>query len=504
METHGRFPRELIRSVRNDDPVIPDREQCIRAYQSRDARFDGWFILGVTTTGIYCRPSCPTSVPPKPVNVQFYASSAAAQRAGFRACKRCRPDASPGSPEWNARADIVGRAMRLIGDGEVDRLGVPGLARTLAVSERHLNRLLVAELGASPLALARAQRAQTARILIETTGMPFGDVALAAGFASIRQFNDTVREVFAATPGQLRVARSNGTRGNGAHTISVRLPFRTPYDARTLLSFLGERAIAGVETWDGATYRRTLRLPGGSGVVAFRAYTDHVAFELRLQSLADLQAALQRSRRLLDLDADPVAIDATLCADRHLAPLIARRPGIRSPGMVDGTEALVRAVVGQQVSVAGARTVLGRIAAALGATLGEPVDDLIRVFPSAAQLAEAPDEVLPMPRTRREALREACRRIAHGDIAIDAGTDRDAVRRGLVAVPGIGPWTAEYVAMRALGDPDAFPATDLGVRNALARMGITATPRQIIAIAEDWRPWRAYATHHLWNSLGDD
>ena len=484
--------------------MIPDREQCIRAYQSRDARFDGWFILGVTTTGIYCRPSCPTSVPPKPVNVQFYASSAAAQRAGFRACKRCRPDASPGSPEWNARADIVGRAMRLIGDGEVDRLGVPGLARTLAVSERHLNRLLVAELGASPLALARAQRAQTARILIETTGMPFGDVALAAGFASIRQFNDTVREVFAATPGQLRVARSNGTRGNGAHTISVRLPFRTPYDARTLLSFLGERAIAGVETWDGATYRRTLRLPGGSGVVAFRPYTDHVACELRLQSLADLQAALQRSRRLLDLDADPVAIDATLCADRHLAPLIARRPGIRSPGMVDGTEALVRAVVGQQVSVAGARTVLGRIAAVLGAMLGEPVDDLVRVFPSAAQLAEAPDEVLTMPRTRREALREACRRIASGDIAIDAGTDRDAARRGLLAVPGIGPWTAEYVAMRALGDPDAFPATDLGVRHAFARMGITATPRQIIAIAEAWRPWRAYATHHLWNSLGDD
>ena len=484
--------------------VIPDREQCIRAYQSRDARFDGWFILGVRTTGIYCRPSCPTPVPPKPANVQFYASSAAAQRAGFRACKRCRPDASPGSPEWNSRADIVGRAMRLIGDGEVDRLGVPGLARTLAVSERHLNRLLVGELGASPLALARAQRAQTARILIETTGMPFGEVALAAGFASIRQFNDTVREVFAATPRKLRSARSKGVRRPVASPISVRLPFRAPYDAHALLAFLGARAIAGVEAWDGETYRRTLNLPGGTGVVAFRPQPDHIACEVRLESLADLQAALQRSRRLLDLDADPVTINATLGADPRLARLIARHPGVRSPGMVDGTEALVRAVVGQQVSVAGARTVLGRIAAALGTTFAEPVDDLVRVFPSAAAMADAPDHVLPMPRARKAALREACRRIADGHIALDAGTDRDAVRRGLIAVPGIGPWTAEYVAMRALGDPDAFPATDLGIRHALARLGVTATPRQTVALAEAWRPWRAYATHHLWNSLGDD
>ena len=490
--------------MRNDVPVIPDREQCIRASQSRDARFDGWFIIGVTSTGIYCRPSCPTPVPPKPVNMQFYASAAAAQRAGFRACKRCRPDASPGSPEWNTRADIVGRAMRLIADGEVDRLGVPGLARALAVSERHLNRLLVAELGASPLALARAQRAQTARILIETTGMPFAEVALAAGFTSVRQFNDTVRDVFVATPGQLRSTRSNGARRNGASPISVRLPFRAPYDAHALLTFLGERAIAGVEAWDGETYRRTLRLPGGAGVVAFRPQPDHIACELRLESLADLQSALQRSRRLLDLDADPVAIDATLAGDAHLASLVARRPGVRLPGMVDGTEALVRAIVGQQVSVAGARTVLGRIAAALGTAFAEPVDDLIRVFPSAIALAEAPDAVLPMPRARKAALREACRRIAAGDIALDAGTDRDAVRRGLVAVPGIGPWTAEYVAMRALGDPDAFPATDLGVRNALAGLGIRATPRQIVDIAEAWRPWRAYATHHLWRSLGDD
>ena len=503
-ETRGRFPPELSDGVRHDGCVIPPREQCIRAYQSRDARFDGWFILGVRTTGIYCRPSCPTPVAPKPDNVQFYATAAAAQRAGFRACKRCRPDASPGSPEWNTRADVVGRAMRLIADGVIDRGGVPQLARTLAISERHLNRLLVSELGASPLALARAQRAQTARVLIETTRMPFAEVALAAGFSSVRQFNDTIREVFDATPSHLRRSRSTGAPLNGAHAISVRLPFRAPYDAQALLGFLGARAIAGVETWDGETYRRTMRLPGGNGVVAYRQHPDHIACELRLQSLADLQAALQRSRRLLDLDADPVAIDATLQSDPVLASLVARRPGLRSPGMMDGTEALVRAVVGQQVSVAGSRTILGRIAEALGTTLTEPIDGLTRVFPSAADLAAAPDALFAMPGARKAALREACRRIAEGDIALDAGTDRDAVRHGLMAVPGIGPWTAEYVAMRALGDPDAFPATDLGARHGLARLGIIAKPRQIIERAEAWRPWRAYAVHHLWSSLGDN
>ncbi len=490
--------------MRNDAGVIPDREQCIRAAQSRDARFDGWFIIGVTSTGIYCRPSCPTPVQPKPANMRFYASSAAAQRAGFRACKRCRPDASPGSPEWNVRADIVARAMRLIADGVVDRDGVPGLARALAVSTRHLNRLLVAELGAGPLALARAQRAQTARILIETTPMPFAEVALAAGFASVRQFNETISQVFAATPGQLRSVRATGTRPAGGSTITVRLPFRAPYDAAALLGFLGRRAVAGVEEWDGTTYRRTLRLAHGTGVVALSANADHIACRLRLDAVADLQSALQRSRRLLDLDADSITIDDTLRTDTRLAPLVAQRPGLRSPGMPDGTEAVVRAIVGQQVSVAGARTVLGRIAEVIGTPLAEPVDGLLRVFPSAAVLAGAPEAVLAMPASRKSALREVCRRIALGDISLDAGTDRDEMRRRLTSVPGIGPWTAEYVAMRALGDPDAFPATDLGARHGLARLGISAKPRQVVEVAEVWRPWRAYAMHHLWNSLGDD
>ena len=310
--------------------------------------------------------------------------------------------------------------------------------------------------------------------------------------------------MFATTPRQLRRAKVDDRNGTHANTISVRLPFRAPYDVHTLLRFLGDRAIEGVETWDGQTYRRTLRLPQGTGVVALGPQPDHIACELRLDALADLQSALQRCRRLLDLDTDSVTIDDTLGADPYLAPLVARRRGLRSPGIVDGTEALVRAVVGQQVSVTGARTVLGRIAAAVGPALTEPADGLVRVFPSAAQLAEASDDVFPIPGARRDALREACRRIARDEIALDAGTDRDAVRRGLVAVPGIGPWTAEYVAMRALGDPDAFPATDLGVRKGLARLGVVTRPRQTAAITTAWSPWRAYATHHLWNHLGDD
>ena len=483
--------------------MIPSREQCIRACESRDPRFDGWFIVGVASTGIYCRPSCPTPVQPKPKNMRFYASAAAAQRAGFRACKRCRPDASPGSPEWNTRADRGGRAMRLIADGAVDREGVPGLASRLSVSERHLNRLLIGELGAGPLPLARAQRAQTARVLIETTAMSFAEVALAAGFKSVRQFNDTIREVFAARPSDLRHARTSGRRA-APGAVTVRLPYRRPYDAGTLLRFLGERTVSGVETWDGATFRRALTLPHGRGVVALRPCDGYFECVLQLESVADTQAAVQRCRRLLDLDADPVAIADVLGADPVIGGLVSSRPGLRAPGAVDGAEALVRAIVGQQVSVSGARTVLGRIAERLGEPVDDPDGGLTRTFPSAAAIVDAPDEALPMPAARRRAVLDACHLITTGQLQLDAGADRDAVRGALVEVRGIGQWTAEYVAMRALGDPDAFPATDLGVRQALTRLGIGATSRDVAAVAEAWRPWRAYATHHLWNTLGGD
>ncbi len=509
--------------------MIEDFERCYRAVRSKDARFDGWFVIAVTSTGIYCRPSCP-AMTPKRANVRFLPSAAAAQRAGFRACKRCRPDAAPGSPEWDARADVVGRAMRLIRDGAVERDGVAGLARRLGFSERHLNRQLVAELGAGPLALARAQRAQTARLLIETTTLPFTELAFAAGFPSIRQFNETVREVFATTPTELRRAAAgrngngratHGTRaaaaanGNGATAVSappaltLRLRHRAPLDAAGLLAFLGQRAVPGVEAWDPErdAYRRVLDLPHGPGVavLAPAAASDHVDCALRLTDLRDLAAAVQRCRRLLDLDADPVAVDDALAADLLLAPLVRRAPGRRVPGAVDGAELAVRAVLGQQISVAGARTLAGRLTAALGEPLPEAMaDDLLtHAFPTAAALAAADPASLPLTRARAHALATLCGALAAADgaLALDPGADRAATRERLLTLPGIGPWTVEYVAMRALGDPDAFPATDLGIRHALDRLGAPSDPRAAARRAERWSPWRAYAVQHLWASL---
>ncbi len=501
--------------------VIQDFEHCYRAVRSKDERFDGWFVTAVTSTGIYCRPSCP-AMTPKRANVRFLPSAAAAQRAGFRACKRCRPDASPGSPEWNLRADAVGRAMRLIRDGAVEREGVVGLARRLGFSERHLHRQLVTELGAGPLALARAQRAQTARLLIETTALPFTDVAFAAGFPSIRQFNETIREVFATTPTELR----RGTRADdrqlsparrgqvagvrAAAPLTLRLRHRAPLDAAGLLAFLGARAVPGVEAGDadGGAYRRVLALPHGPGVARLAPGSasdagDHVRCELRLSDLRDLAAAVQRCRRLLDLDADPVAVDDALAADPLLEPLVRRTPGRRVPGAVDGAELAVRAVLGQQVSVAGARTLAGRLTAGFGEPLPEGMsdDDLTHAFPTAQALAAADPAELPLTRARAHALTTLCAAVADGSLALDPGADRDATRERLLTLPGIGPWTAEYVAMRALGDPDAFPATDLGVRKALERLGEPGDPKAAERRADRWRPWRAYAVQHLWASL---
>ncbi len=478
--------------------VIEDPEHCYRAVASRDSRFDGWFVTAVRTTGIYCRPSCP-AITPKRTNVSFFASAAAAQRDGFRACKRCRPNATPGSPEWNTRADVVGRAMRLIADGVVDRDGVHGLAAQLGYSDRQLNRLITTEMGAGPIALARVQRAQTARLLIETTEMSFTDVAFAAGFASVRQFNDTVREVFAVSPSEMRSRRGRQPVGPGS--VTVQLPRREPFDAESIFHFLGMRAVPGVESWDGTTYSRVLTLPHGHGVVALEPAPSSVRCELRLDDWRDLQAAVQRCRRLLDLDADPVAIDALLGADPLLAPLVAARPGLRSPAHVDGTELAVRAVLGQQVSVAGARTHAARLVQAVGEPLQHPVGELTHAFPTAAAIAAMDPDQLAMPRTRRAALLGLCASLASGEIVIDAGADRAGMSRRLLALSGIGPWTVSYIAMRALGDPDVFMPTDLGVRHGLERLGLDGSPKGAAIAAEAWRPWRSYALHHLWAQL---
>ncbi|MFW2335634.1 DNA-3-methyladenine glycosylase 2 family protein [Ilumatobacter sp.] len=471
-----------------------DADRCYRVAQSRDERFDGWFYIAVRTTGIYCRPSCP-AMTPKKTNVDFYPSAAAAQQRGFRACKRCRPDAAPGSPEWDLRGDLVARAMRLIADGVIDREGVDGLSARLGYSTRHLNRLLTEQLGAGPLALARSQRAQTARVLIETTDMSMTDIAFAAGFGSIRQFNDTIRDVFAAPPSELRTRRGAGTATTTSGSVAVRLPVRGPFAGHQLLDFLGRRAVPGVEAWDGDTYERALTLPHGHGIVAVRLADGYVAATFRLADWRDLAPAVGRVRRLLDLDADPIAIDEALVHDPALAPLIAGTPGLRVAGSVDPDETVVRAIVGQQVSVAGARTVTGRIAIAISDELDVDHPTLTHVFPSMEHLASADASHLPMPTARAATLQRVGRLIAGGDLVLDAGIDRaDAVQR-LLAVKGIGPWTARYVAMRGLGDPDVFLDTDLGVKHALAALDLEPTA------AEHWRPWRSYAMHHLWNTL---
>jgi AraC family transcriptional regulator, regulatory protein of adaptative response / DNA-3-methyladenine glycosylase II len=472
-----------------------DDESCWRAVQSRDARFDGWFCTAVRTTGIYCRPSCPV-VPPRRDNVVFLPTAAAAQAAGFRACKRCRPDASPGSPEWDRRSDLVARAVRLVADGVVDREGVAGLAARLGYSRRQVERALQAELGAGPLGLARAQRAQTARQLLEGTDLPVADVALAAGFGSVRSFNDTVRAVFACTPSQLRAA---GRRAVGvAGSVVLRLPFRAPLWPDSLFGHLAATAVPGVEEWRDGAYRRTVRLDRGPGLVGLTPGPDAVTARLSLRDLRDLPAAVARCRRLLDLDADPAAVDTALAEDPALAPLVAAAPGRRVPRTVDPAELALRAVLGQQVSTAAARTHAARLAGAVGEPVQDPDGGLTVLFPSPAAVAGVDPSRLALPRARRETVLRLAESLASGRVDLGPGTDREGARAALLALPGIGPWTVETVAMRGLGDPDAFLPTDLGVVAAARRLGIVDVARR----AQRWAPWRAYAVQHLW-ATGD-
>ncbi len=604
-----------------------DFEHCYRAVDSRDPRFDGCFYTAVRTTGIYCRPSCP-AVTPKRENVTFYVSAAAAQRGGFRACRRCRPDAAPGSPEWDSRADTVGRAMRLIGDGVVDRDGVPGLAARLGYTERHLNRILTAELGAGPLALARAQRAQTARILVETTELGLAEIAFAAGFGSVRQFNDTMLAVYARSPSQMREKRPSGRSEAGV--VNLRLAYRPPLHASALLGFLAARTLPGVDAVVDGTYHRGLNLPHGTAQVALTPGDRWIHATLRLGDVRDLAPAVARCRRLLDLDADPVAVDALLGADPALAAAVGAEPGVRVPRAVDGFETAVRAIVGQQVSVAGARTTLVRIltaAAAPGpssspgagtgtgtpdellaptrgtaghligsppvdihdalpepspstavthsdfpppelvagfpsaetpagprsaetnasfrsaetnaglplamtgipsadalaglpsavtsvrstdALAGLPLDavmahfpstEALTGFPSAEVIAGLPDSAFGMPAARRASIRALAEAVADGKLDLDPGADRAETIARLVELPGIGPWTAGYVAMRAIGDPDVFLPTDLAARRGAEALGLPGTAKALATHAEEhWRPWRSYALIRLWRA----
>lgn len=473
-----------------------DPDTCYRAMQSRDTRFDGWFFVGVTSTGIYCRPSCPSRTP-KPENTRFFQTAAAAQTHGFRPCLRCRPDTTPGSPEWDVRGDVTARAMRLISDGVVDREGVAGLARRVGYSSRHLNRVLTEEVGAGALALARAQRAQTARTLLECGDLPMGHIAFAAGFTSVRQFNDTIRAVFGCTPSDVR-RRCRRPRSGG--DLVLRLAYRRPFDPAWSLRFLGSRAVAGVESCDGPPgsprYRRTLVLPHCRGHVELNVDGDDVSCRVHLPDMRDLTAAVRRCRHLLDLDADPVTVVDHLGSDHVLGRAVRQRPGLRIPRGVDGFEMAARAVIGQQVSLAGARTTTERIVQDLGGRLESPAGWPDRTFPEASAVAAADPGSLPMPRARGSALVSLARRVDAGDLDLGPGADRAETAARLLDIDGIGPWTASLVALRVLGDPDAFCAGDLGVRRGLTRLG--ADPDRVDP--GRWSPWRAYAMAHIWDA----
>ena len=456
-----------------------DEDTRYEAVRSRDARFDGVFFFAVETTGIYCRPSCP-AVTPKRANVRFFATAAAAQGSGFRACRRCRPDAVPGSAEWNVRADVVGRAVRLIADGVVDREGVAGLAGRLGYSARQVQRQLTAELGAGPVALARAQRAHTARVLVQTTGLPITEIAFASGFASVRQFNDTIRAVYASTPSDLRAAAPRHGRGSRTATpnagIPLRLAHRGPYRAGPVFDLLEREAVPGIEEVSGPpgdrTYRRTLRLPYGTGIVAVdeRTGTARTGLgahpggwldaRLHLTDPRDLTTAVQRLRRLFDLDADPYAVDERLAADPRLAPLVAARPGLRSPGTADPEELAVRALTG--------RAAAERLVRRYGKALDAPCGGLTHLFPEPAVLAGAE------PGGTLGALTAA---LADGAVRLDPGAERDDAQDALLAVPGLDARTVAEIRTRALGDPDVAPPG--------------------LDVPDSWRPWRSYALNHL-------
>ncbi|UFU13970.1 helix-turn-helix domain-containing protein [Curtobacterium sp. C1] len=496
-----------------DDTLHAER---YRVVASRDARFDGQFVTAVHSTGIYCRPSCPARTP-RASGVTFFRTSAAAHLAGYRACKRCLPEATPGSPEWDLREDVAGRAMRLVLDGVVEREGVPGLAARVGYSERQLGRIMTTELGAGPKALSRAHRAQTARALLTSSDLSVADVAFAAGFASVRQFNDTIREVFAVTPSQLRARRVLRPVEDG--WLHVHLPARAPFDAQGLLDWHALHALAGLEqverddTGRVTSYGRLVDLPGGparftasasatrpAGPAAGRTGID---LRVRLTTLSDLPTLVARVRSLFDLDADPEAVDAVLAAVPELAPAVARVPGIRLPGHADADEVLFRTLIGQQVSVAAARTAQTRLVAALGAPVP---DDLVpggRLFPTAAVIAEHGREVLRGPAARVDTIIRVAEALAVGTLVVDAGQSLDELRDGLLAVKGIGPWTADYVALRVRHHPDVFLHSDLAVRNGAQELGLPGAARELSVRSEQVAPWRSYLTMHCWRPIVD-
>lgn len=494
-------------------PSVPlDARACYRALQTRDARFDGRFFVAIRTTGIFCRPVCPARTA-RLENCLFLPSAAAAAEAGYRPCLRCRPEASPGTPAWHGTSATVSRALHLIEQGALDTGSVDALADRLGVGGRHLRRLFLEQLGAPPVAVAQTRRLLFAKKLLDETELSVSEIAFAAGFASIRRFNDAVRKTWDRSPRELRRAggrRAPATSDPGAPLV-LRLPYRRPFDWPALLDFFGPRAIQGVERVSPEGWARSIRLGDAVGIVEVTpvAGESQLLARLRLSGPAPLIRLGDRLRRVFDLSADPQRIDAHLAEDPLLAPRVRARPGLRVPGAWDGFELAVRAILGQQVSVRGATTLAGRIAELYGQPLPDELrrsgsDGPTRLFPGPEALERIDAAAVGLPRARARAIAALAGAVRRGELDLDAAGRPEQTVDRLCALPGVGPWTAQYVAMRALREPDAFPASDLGLRKALAACDATGpplpSPRQLAARAEPWRPWRSYAALHLWTA----
>lgn len=477
-----------------------DPDACYRAVSTRDARFDGRLFTGVLTTGIYCRPICPARTP-KRGNVTFFPTAAAAQEAGFRPCLRCRPETSPDLGAWRGSSNTVSRALALIEAGAMDEADVEALAERLGVGERQLRRLFRRHLGASPVSVAQTRRVLLAKQLIHETQLSMADVALASGFGSVRRFNETFQQLFDRPPGALR--RSGAAETSMAAGVTLRLAYKPPYDWDHLIAFLAGRAIPGVEVATARRYVRTLAIGGRRGVVAVEPAVDGTALlaSVRFSDMTVLPAVIARVRRVFDLTADPLAIGEHLSADAELAPLVAARPGLRTPGAWDGFELAVRAILGQQITVGAATRLAGRIVEAYGEPLAVDVGEpgLTHLFPEPARLVGADIAAIGMPKARGHALeRLAAAACADPGLFSPTGDLESQVAR-LKALPGIGEWTAQYIALRELREPDAFPHGDVALVRALERLsGERPDFSELSARAERWRPWRAYAALHLW------
>jgi AraC family transcriptional regulator, regulatory protein of adaptative response / DNA-3-methyladenine glycosylase II len=483
-----------------------DPEVCERARHARDPRFDGRFFIGVVTTGVYCRPICPVRAP-KAANVRFYSSAAAAAEAGFRPCLRCRPESSPGAPAWRGTETTVARALRLIEEGALDAQSVEALAARLGVGSRHLSRLFSKHIGANPVQVAQTRRLHLAKKLLDETNLSVTEIAFTAGFGSLRRFNEVIQATYQRSPSAIRRTRRTTSVASG---LRLELSYRPPFDWKQLSDFLTLRAVAGVESIEGDVYRRTITVGGRAGSIAVRPIpnTHRLELALDLPDVSAIAAVAARARRAFDLDADPLTIGRDLGRDRALAKRVRAVPGLRVPGAWNGFEIAVRAVLGQGVTVSGARTLAGRIAARFGKPLESPGPGCSLAFPSPELLADKNLNDLGIPAPRAAAIRGLAQRVADGVLDLESPQDLETFVGELQEIQGIGPWTAQYIALRALGHPDAFPAGDLGLlRGAglcLAQERTPLTHRTLARRAEEWRPWRGYAAMHLWSAYAAD